>query len=751
MSSELKLRRGSTAAHSTFTGADGEVTLDTDKNVVVSHDGITLGGFPHTKAVDLAASSGASLVGYLPTGAGAVATTVQAKLRESVSVTDFGAVGDGVTDDTAAIKLATEAVGVTGSVIFPAGIYKIVSGAYYFITCGRMVFERGAILTPAPYSEFIIDAEIEAGNGQCFDVGKLVYVCDCDTGSTALRTWGYGFEASDAGKAVQLRYGGALTGAAPVPLFIQNRLPFNTTITGYTSDSQVTLAAGPTNAIRQDYVINGVYSFINAGIVIVGNGTVEFTTKVGHINVKWFGATGDGATDDAVAINKAFQSVGRRYGGTEFHFPDGAYVIGRELKLDTGNCTLSCNPNRVTIFRKASVALERMNQLTLVWRGRYGGGGPTKAAEYWTFTGFSGSVSAPYWGGDWYIVEGFTTDGFILDGNKTNQPVLAVGTGLDSWDAGVSMLYMKKAQFHRCQFVNHLRWGVAYSTQSHDGIVDGCRFELCDEGGIYAEVSNNIRFVNNHIENSPAVGWNMGAITFLRINRGVIANNTIYSGNNGIYVRNACNGIQIANNVIDTPANYGIWMFDESIGSEILYGNAITGNTIKAGTDGINIYFSDRLTITGNVCNDPGRYGITIEQSNQTVINSNCVYSAAVKDILIKAGTTYITVAHNNGNCELTGSSSIYITFDIPSGFSFTDTTAPAAGYLSVIQRAGFGDGYGRHQFTTGGITVPAGWDANPLSFGNTNYVWVDGSGKLRIKTGVPTSDTDGTIVGTQT
>lgn len=45
---------------------------------------------------DLAASSGASLVGFLQAGAGAVATTVQSKLRESVSVKDFGAIGDGV-------------------------------------------------------------------------------------------------------------------------------------------------------------------------------------------------------------------------------------------------------------------------------------------------------------------------------------------------------------------------------------------------------------------------------------------------------------------------------------------------------------------------------------------------------------------------------------------------------------------------------------------------------------------------------
>lgn len=55
---------------------------------------------------DLAASGGASLVGYLPAGTGAVATTVQSKLRESVSVLDFGAIGNGVANDTAAIKAA---------------------------------------------------------------------------------------------------------------------------------------------------------------------------------------------------------------------------------------------------------------------------------------------------------------------------------------------------------------------------------------------------------------------------------------------------------------------------------------------------------------------------------------------------------------------------------------------------------------------------------------------------------------------
>lgn len=44
MSIQLKLRRGTTAQHSTFTGASGEVTVDTDKKTLVVHDGVTAGG-----------------------------------------------------------------------------------------------------------------------------------------------------------------------------------------------------------------------------------------------------------------------------------------------------------------------------------------------------------------------------------------------------------------------------------------------------------------------------------------------------------------------------------------------------------------------------------------------------------------------------------------------------------------------------------------------------------------------------------
>ena len=41
----VQFRRGSTSDHSAFTGAEGEMTIDTDKDIAVVHDGSTVGGF----------------------------------------------------------------------------------------------------------------------------------------------------------------------------------------------------------------------------------------------------------------------------------------------------------------------------------------------------------------------------------------------------------------------------------------------------------------------------------------------------------------------------------------------------------------------------------------------------------------------------------------------------------------------------------------------------------------------------------
>lgn len=70
---------------------------------------------------ELAASSGSSLIGFLQAGTGAVARTAQSKMREVVSVFDYGADPTGVSDSTSAIQAALDSG--AGSVYLPEGTY----------------------------------------------------------------------------------------------------------------------------------------------------------------------------------------------------------------------------------------------------------------------------------------------------------------------------------------------------------------------------------------------------------------------------------------------------------------------------------------------------------------------------------------------------------------------------------------------------------------------------------------------------
>jgi hypothetical protein len=94
----------------------------------------------------LASSSGSSLVGFLQAGTGAQLRTVQSKLRDVVSVKDFGAVGDGIVDDTLAFTDARTAS--SGRYYVPDGTYLVASSpdvwADNFTASGAAYIKIGA-------------------------------------------------------------------------------------------------------------------------------------------------------------------------------------------------------------------------------------------------------------------------------------------------------------------------------------------------------------------------------------------------------------------------------------------------------------------------------------------------------------------------------------------------------------------------------------------------------------------------------
>ena len=129
-----------------------------------------IGGPDQATLAQLAASGGSSLVGFLQAGTGAVTRTVQSKLRDTVSVLDFGADPTGVANSATAF---TNAIATGKLVLIPKGTYLrgAVSTTYatdQFLGILR-VGENTTINSSDP--QVIVAREVDStvgGNGHCF-------------------------------------------------------------------------------------------------------------------------------------------------------------------------------------------------------------------------------------------------------------------------------------------------------------------------------------------------------------------------------------------------------------------------------------------------------------------------------------------------------------------------------------------------------------------------------------------------------
>jgi hypothetical protein len=130
-------------------------------------------------------SSDACGVTYNPPFSGAVPYPVCEKLEQVVSVNDFGAVGDGVTDDAAAIQAAEDYASANSlGVYFPSGTYL----------CSSVIYRKGN--TDWRGDGMYLSVLKHSGGA---DTHHLVYVADLDTSYDHIGFYNMGFDGNRSG------------------------------------------------------------------------------------------------------------------------------------------------------------------------------------------------------------------------------------------------------------------------------------------------------------------------------------------------------------------------------------------------------------------------------------------------------------------------------------------------------------------------------------------------------------------------
>lgn len=129
----------------------------------------------------LAAANGSSLVGFQQAGSGAVVRTAQDKMREWVSVKDFGAVGDGVVDDGAAFKKALDAAVSLAMPLYVEGTFLLNTWTKYVPAGALEIRGSGGVIKTAGTTSFTsvggdttIDGLVFDGWTRVVDVSEAV-------------------------------------------------------------------------------------------------------------------------------------------------------------------------------------------------------------------------------------------------------------------------------------------------------------------------------------------------------------------------------------------------------------------------------------------------------------------------------------------------------------------------------------------------------------------------------------------------
>lgn len=378
------------------------------------------------------------------------------------------------------------------------------------------------------------------------------------------------------------------------------------------------------------------------------------------VNVKSFGAAGNGYTNDTAALNEAFQ-VGCS-SSDSVYIPTGTYLVDPLTTLNGCGATFygdgssrsvlrfnsSLNPNVVqSLWSFGAGSGKTLTIRNLGLQGNHAALVGLSINRYLTVTitdlnisnfgtpGYAQNHRSPY-------------DGLYLINSQNVTVSYSSFTGNERYGVELQAVHYSNVS-HSTMSGNGAMGGV--SEENYEGPLDGPKeawwtydtLSNNGSGGIDVETSPSLPpakgvFQGNWVADCGNNNWGSGWGLTIGLNAfGVIQNNEVdnfaakvptnaYS-NAIVYGANG-GPIQILNNTVKGTRLYGI------LGNEGLYPVTISGNTVSANGTGIFIYDSPAIQLSSNTVTNNVGAGISVYWSDGSTISGNH-YASNNPDLMI--------------------------------------------------------------------------------------------------------------------
>ncbi len=293
------------------------------------------------------------------TPAGAINRTIYQKFSDVVSVKDFGAVGDGVADDTAAFQAAIDSFpksGLTnggGTVFIPVGNYLITGAGIFIDTPQITLLGEGMCNQEDPTQTYATSNLLYTGGGFAISIGQ--------NAPYSFSNYLFGVQLKNFGiKGTATAQGGILIGLANID-YAPVRLHMESVSVMYCSNT----SAG--HGILINFCVSGyftnVYSFKNRnGVTIEGGTTLNFYSLITRANDN-FGMFVDTGTSSTTDLTIDGQSIFESNGN------EGLYIFADTLDLGLlsvrnshfeSNCALGGSHYQFKVDGAGAYRIERL-------------------------------------------------------------------------------------------------------------------------------------------------------------------------------------------------------------------------------------------------------------------------------------------------------------------------------------------------------------------------------------------------------